>query len=44
MLDEKDNTPISENESGVIWEFVVKSPNRAKIEKIAEMWEMIGNG
>lgn len=44
MLDEKDNTPISENESGVIWEFVVKSPSREKIEKLAEMWEMIGNG
>ena len=44
ILDEGDNTPIRENEKGVIWEVVIKSNDREKIEKVAEFWKEVQNG
>lgn len=43
ILDEGDNTPIEENESGVIWELVVKSSSREKVERMAELWKEVNN-
>lgn len=43
ILDEGDNTPIEENTQGVIWELVVKSADKEKIERMAELWKEVCN-
>ena len=40
-LDESDNTPVEENESGVTYEIVVRSSDREKIERLKSLWEQV---
>lgn len=42
-LDESDNSVISNNESGVIYEAVFKSESAEKIDRIREAWEKMDN-
>lgn len=42
-LDEGNNEVISENTDGVYYEVVFKSEDKAKIEKIKEIWEGLNN-
>ena len=39
ILNEKDNSVITDNDDGVIYEAVFKSENKSKIDKIKELWE-----
>lgn len=41
ILNEDDNTPISENTAGVTYEIVVRSENREKIERLQTLWEQV---
>ena len=38
VLDETDNEVLLNNEDGIIYEAVFKSDNKAKIDKIIELW------
>ena len=42
-LDEAENSVISENQDGVVYEVVFKSEDASKIDRIREAWEKIGN-
>ena len=42
-LDESDNSVISNNESGVVYEVVFKSESADKIDRIREAWEKMDN-
>ena len=42
-LDESDNSVISNNESGVIYEAVFKSESAEKIDRIRKAWEKMDN-
>lgn len=44
VLDENDNDPLKENESGVIWEVVFKSPDKRKLQKMIDMWGKVDVG
>ena len=44
VLDENDNDPLKENESGVIWEVVFKSPDKRKLQKMIDMWSKVDVG
>lgn len=44
VLDENDNDPFKENESGVIWEVVFKSPDKRKLQKMIDMWGKVDVG
>lgn len=39
LLDEKDNTPVTDNEDGLTYEVVFRSENKDKIEKIKMLWD-----
>ena len=41
-LDESDNSPLSDNEEGVMYEVTFRSMDSAKIDRIKEMWESLG--
>ena len=43
-LDERDNSVVSENTDGVYYEVVFKSEDKAKIDRIKELWEGLDNG
>lgn len=38
VFDEKENDPIVENDSGFIYELVLKSENKEKLKKIEKIW------
>ena len=40
-MNELDNSPILNNEDGVMYEVVFRSQDESKIEKIKEMWESL---
>lgn len=42
-LDESENSVLTENTSGVVYEVVFKSENAEKIDKIREAWEKISD-
>lgn len=44
VLDEKENDPLKENEDGVIWEVVFKSPDKKKLQKMIEIWGTVDVG
>lgn len=39
VLDEKDSTPITDNEDGLTYEVVFRSESKEKIEKIKLIWD-----
>lgn len=39
LLDEKDNTPITDNDDGLTYEVVFRSENKDKIDKIKMLWD-----
>jgi ParB-like chromosome segregation protein Spo0J len=41
-LDESDNSPLLDNEDGVMYEVTFRSMDSAKIDRIKEMWESLG--
>lgn len=41
-LDESDNSPLLDNEEGVMYEVTFRSMDSAKIDRIKEMWESLG--
>ncbi len=41
MLNESDNSPIVENEEGVMYEATFASTDKTKIDTIKEMWESL---
>lgn len=44
VLDEKENDPLKENEDGVIWEVVFKSPDKKKLQKMIDIWGTVDVG
>lgn len=44
VLDEKENDPLKDNEDGVIWEVVFKSPDKKKLQKMIEIWGTVDVG
>lgn len=44
VLDEKENDPLRENEDGVIWEVVFKSPDKKKLQKMIDIWGTVDVG
>ena len=43
VLDEKENSVIEDNEYGLTYEVVLRSENKAKIEKIKAVWDAMEN-
>lgn len=43
VLDEKDNSVIEDNEYGLTYEVVLRSEDKAKIEKIKAIWDAMEN-
>lgn len=43
ILNEKDNSVITDNDDGVIYEAVFKSEDKDKIDRIKEIWESLDN-
>ena len=41
-LDESDNSPLLDNEEGVMYEVTFRSMDSTKIDRIKEMWETLG--
>lgn len=41
-LDESDNSPLLDNEEGVMYEVTFRSMDSTKIDRIKEMWESLG--
>ena len=41
QLNELDNSPIFDNEEGVMFEVTFRSQDESKIERIKEMWESL---
>jgi len=41
QLNELDNSPILDNEEGVMFEVTFRSQDESKIERIKEMWESL---
>lgn len=44
VLDEKENDPLKDNEDGVIWEVVFKSPDKKKLQKMIDIWGTVDVG
>lgn len=40
-MNELDNSPILDNEEGVMFEVTFRSQDESKIERIKEMWESL---
>ena len=43
VLDEKDNSVVEDNEYGLTYEVVLRSEDKAKIEKIKAIWDSMEN-
>lgn len=43
FLDEGDNTPVEDNQAGVVYEVVFKSEDKGKITEILDQWKLIAD-
>lgn len=44
VFDEKENSPIALNDTGFVYELVLKSEDKEKLKKIEEIWDKMNDG
>ena len=44
VFDEKENSPIALNDTGFVYELVLKSEDKDKLKKIEEIWDKMNDG